>query len=330
MPLTVGADGLARWETPRRRAYPWKGSVVNPKAPEPAPPGPWVGSDRCLVCGARYQAFRSGSFEEAAHRLRAAAKADGDAGGGFRSRRAVLWWRRVIKLEAWYLEHYMCGADWDRKAGRPVPLEDRTLERRRLPELVELAAGDDPPTEVYARGHYFEGDELEPLVLEAARLYAEDLADWRWESWAPRWKIGRLAWARWGFPPADVEDRDTVGRWLHVRDTPQRGAFPVTVLVDAAELEDRRRTREAMAARAAELEAAIRAWLPEAVELEGHGYPLDGGHVRFRLPGLVGRLHWDPRDPGVVTVERQDLAAWATLYQGRPGRPTDPNAPPSR
>jgi hypothetical protein len=46
----------------------------------------------------------------AADQLRDAAKAAGDEGGGFRSRRAVLWWLRCLKLRDWYLSHAGCGS----------------------------------------------------------------------------------------------------------------------------------------------------------------------------------------------------------------------------
>ena len=85
------------------------GSVVNPLVTAPRSPGSWVDEDRC-DCGAAYADHRgSYGFHEAAQRLRAMAKAAGDEGGGFRSRGAVLWVLRTLKLESWYLEHWPCG-----------------------------------------------------------------------------------------------------------------------------------------------------------------------------------------------------------------------------
>lgn len=91
----------------RRRVH--TGAVVNPLLCAPSPPGDWVDEEQC-VCGATYNAYRSGvEFWEGAHRLRQAAKAGGDEGGGFRTEGSVKWVLRVIKLERWYMEHYACG-----------------------------------------------------------------------------------------------------------------------------------------------------------------------------------------------------------------------------
>lgn len=128
--------GYPNWKT-SPRVYPWKGLSVNPEAGA-KPPGPWVNELECEVCAklhaagelpARehwtgkkrrrrswlaphtFQDHRGGGydFQTAANRLRVAAKADGDEGGGYRSRRAVLYWLHVLKLESFYLEHMMCG-----------------------------------------------------------------------------------------------------------------------------------------------------------------------------------------------------------------------------
>lgn len=322
MTLITRPDGITTWEDPRRRRrYPWKGMAVNPRRDAPDPSGPWVDETRCLVCGALYSAHRgSYGFQEAAQRIRQGAKAEGDAGGGYRSRRPVLWALRCLKLEDWYLEHWPCGSGWDFTRHAPHPLEDRNMERARLPAVVELAH-EEPPTEVYVRGHFYAEDEDADRALEAGRIYLEDLAaeDW-WEDWTPgRLGIARQLYARWGFPPGDYEG--SARRWLHLRDEGGRGAFPITLLVDLDEIEDRRRRQAAIAARAAELEAVIRAWLPEALDVKGHGYPLDGGHVRFTLPGMNRPLTWRPEDPVHLTIAQEDAEAWATLYQGRPGRP---------
>lgn len=83
---------------------------VNALLPRPRSPGPWVNETECSVCGAKYKDFRAGcGFREGAQRVR---DANGGfaAGGGYRSRSPVLWGMKVCKLDAWYLEHLMCGA----------------------------------------------------------------------------------------------------------------------------------------------------------------------------------------------------------------------------
>jgi hypothetical protein len=53
----------------------------------------------------------------AVDQLRDAAKAAGDEGGGFRSRRAVLWWLRCLKLRDWYMAHAGCGSPLPEPSG---------------------------------------------------------------------------------------------------------------------------------------------------------------------------------------------------------------------
>lgn len=84
----------------------------NEHIPEPKSPGRWIDQYRC-VCGAEYKNFRLFSyrtsqgnrFSEACNRVRLA---NGER-GGFRSRGAVLWALRVMKLQAWYDAHYACS-----------------------------------------------------------------------------------------------------------------------------------------------------------------------------------------------------------------------------
>lgn len=86
---------------------------VNPTILPPPRPGPWVDEDRCSGCGELASDVTFGvTFEAGAQAIRAAARADGDDGGGFRSRRAVLWAMRVLRLEAWYWRHQGCGVGW--------------------------------------------------------------------------------------------------------------------------------------------------------------------------------------------------------------------------
>jgi hypothetical protein len=101
-------------------------AVVNPYVAPPLPPGEWVDDEKC-ICGASYHAhkvrtfkrrrvysrrrgvrYSSPFFASASDRLRRIAKAQGDKGGGFRSRGPVLWMMRVIKLADWYDQHHGC------------------------------------------------------------------------------------------------------------------------------------------------------------------------------------------------------------------------------
>ena len=73
---------------------------------------PWCDEYECLVCGAQYREFNSGtSFDEGAERVR---EANGGyaAGGGYRSLGPVLWALRCIKLDRWAEAHYECGFTW--------------------------------------------------------------------------------------------------------------------------------------------------------------------------------------------------------------------------
>lgn len=83
----------------------------NAYAPAPSSPGRWVDEERCTACGAVYEEHRAWpSFSEAHQRIRARAQAQGDEGGGYRSRGPVLWELHLLKLESWYQSHAPCGA----------------------------------------------------------------------------------------------------------------------------------------------------------------------------------------------------------------------------
>lgn len=87
--------------------------VVNLWWGAPSAPGDWVDEHECRVCGARYETFRGPeSFHSAARLIRYRAKAEGDDGGGYRSRGPVLWVMRAAKLAAWFEAHYPCGCCW--------------------------------------------------------------------------------------------------------------------------------------------------------------------------------------------------------------------------
>ena len=87
-------------------------STVNPDCRLPSIPREmwWLDEEHCLGCGDDYKRWHPHalSFSEAVHELRAAAKGEGDDGGGFRSRGPVLWRMRCAKMQAWILEHYHC------------------------------------------------------------------------------------------------------------------------------------------------------------------------------------------------------------------------------
>ncbi len=88
---------------------------VNPTIRAPRMPA-HIADGRCLGCDGTYADFRSGvSFADAAMILRSAAKAEGDAGGGFRTRRAVLWVMRAAKLRGFVAAHYGCGPEAARR-----------------------------------------------------------------------------------------------------------------------------------------------------------------------------------------------------------------------
>lgn len=315
--LVTRDDGITVLERPKLRQYPWRGAVVNPDCPAPPSPGPWVDETRCAVCGALYQAHR-GTYDghEAARRLRAAAKAAGDDGGGFRSRRAVLWWLRVLKLEDWFTAHLLCGGGWDFTAGRPHPLEDRKMERARLPAVVELR-WDNFPDVIYVRGHFDPDDDRAPEALEAAGLALDQEAEDRdldaYER--PRLGIGRQVWARWGL--GRDEDGEITQRCFYVSAEKTRGAFAVTEVLD---LDERDRARAELAAREAR-EAAGRAlvarWFPEASAVEAYSGFKDALRVGFRLPELASRVDFDTRNPGSLYVENRDLEAFQRLYGER-------------
>lgn len=80
---------------------------VNPYLPEPEPLYA-VSYDVC-VCGALYSTSHFGiTFQQGVNYIRTEAAWRGDAGNGYRSRRPVLWAMHVLKLQAWYQEHYRC------------------------------------------------------------------------------------------------------------------------------------------------------------------------------------------------------------------------------
>lgn len=91
--------------------------AVNERIPRPRSPGDWVTESSCC-CGATYKDHRSDSgWTDAVQRVRAA-NGGWHEGGGYRSRGTVLWAMKVLKLESWYRDHYLCGEMFDPQTGR--------------------------------------------------------------------------------------------------------------------------------------------------------------------------------------------------------------------
>lgn len=180
------------------------------------------------------------------------------------------------------------------------------------PEVIELCYEDgcDP---VYVRGHHLGNDRA---VLEVAGGFIKECEsvwddDWR----PPTLAIGRRLYARWGFPHEGKHFEH--GRGFHLHTKPSRGAFAITEVVNKDILDADLARREKEKVYEAELLQFFKGWLPEAVDVFAHTYPLGEGHVDARLPGLDGRVRWRAIDPGHVNVERRDLAAWERLYADR-------------
>lgn len=297
------------------------GLTVNPYTGKPKAPGPWVDEHACVVCGASYSRHRAfPDFATGAQRLRLAAKAEGDTGGGFRSRRSVLWQMRIAKLEDWFLNHHHCGAGWDFLNRRPFALGDRRMEQARLPHVVELIE-DGMPDRVYVKGHHYPNTDTGERALQAAALYLEELfdvdeegLDRDGEDWIPpKLRIGRQLYARWGFPTAGSD----YFREFRSQETPRRGDFLVTEIVNV-DAEDRRRERRLADEReAAALVAFVQAWHPEATDV--YGRPGARGHrfVAWKLPGMEGEIHWSEQNPANVHLQERDLQAWNAAYAGR-------------
>lgn len=80
---------------------------INNPLPEPDAPHDGVSKWTC-VCGASYDSSAYGiTFQQGVDLVRA----NNDPqvhGGGYRSRRPVLWAMHVLKLAAWYQEHSAC------------------------------------------------------------------------------------------------------------------------------------------------------------------------------------------------------------------------------
>jgi hypothetical protein len=181
---------------------------------------------------------------------------------------------------------------------------------RARPEVLDLQ-WPDPATTWYVRGHV-SAEVAVAMVREVLEAEVEDGE----RDHVPALTCAGHGYARWGL--GRDEDGRVIQRQLYDSDRGP-GAFRVTRVRDADDLERARQSREAARAREAALRATLAAWLPEAYAIQVDGYP--GGRVRFRLPGLVGCVTWGPVDPGHLIMDNRDLDAWITQYQGRPTAP---------
>lgn len=117
----------------KKRKYPWPGAQVNVEMPLPesktryirASEHPKRGDElRCMICGAWYGDHTAGEFagarwEDGVAAVRHAAQADGDDGGGYRSKGPVLWAMRTLKTHDFNMVHEAYhgggqGIDWRR------------------------------------------------------------------------------------------------------------------------------------------------------------------------------------------------------------------------
>lgn len=82
---------------------------VNPRLELDPPPHDGVDFEFCELCQDRYDDWNAGvTWDDGVDLLRRAAQAAGDDGGGFRSRRPVLWAMRVVKMSRWLWRHRLC------------------------------------------------------------------------------------------------------------------------------------------------------------------------------------------------------------------------------
>ena len=98
------------------------GGSPNATIKVPKPPGPWVDEEQNYVTGERYEDFVTTdppcTFGEGTFMVREANGGWG-AGGGFRTRGAVLHAMRVCKLDQWYRHALVDEERWNRQERRP-------------------------------------------------------------------------------------------------------------------------------------------------------------------------------------------------------------------
>jgi hypothetical protein len=179
-------------------------------------------------------------------------------------------------------------------------------------DLIDLTWAE-PPTAWYVRGHVPE-DQAIATVRELLEAEAED-GD---RDHVPELGLGGYGWARWGM--GQDEHGDQVQRQFYAPAKPGPGAFKITEVIDRDHLASLRAARQAEADHRAELEAWTLACYPEATEIRAHGYPPGAGHVRFKLPELLGDVYRSATET-TVQIQRRDLETWERLYGPQPEAP---------
>lgn len=181
--------------------------------------------------------------------------------------------------------------------------------------LVDLQYVDDAPVWVYGHG-------LDPAEACAAAMewHADRLELDLDEDELPTLAVGSETWARWRWLSCD-DDPELHGADRVCAETKRaRGAFPVTEVWLAEDLEHLRRARHRRRVGASRARAAILTWWPELV-LED----VDDGGAEGRHPALAGTVSirrgsgsYGP-EPSVVLVENRDREQYNKIAP--PGAP---------
>lgn len=140
-------DGKPIYPPRGRRRREHKSRVVNPQIRLTPSPGGWVDSQEC-TCGATYDKHRSGvSYGVACDALKTA-WGTGE-GKTFRSRGAVLFMMKSMKLDDWYQTHYDCGMEWEMQQGRQIA-QQRAQRQRTTVRQIAAQQGWEPDPEYIA------------------------------------------------------------------------------------------------------------------------------------------------------------------------------------
>lgn len=167
--------------------------------------------------------------------------------------------------------------------------------------LVRLAYDSSGPVWVYGHG-------LDPAEACDAANEAYDGC----EVW-PELAVGAETWARWQW--AGAGDEETHNGRVCAESRPGRGAFAVTEVWRASELECRRADRHRQRVDRSRARASVRTWWPDAEVVSAW----DSG-ARLTHPALAGDVQVGDRAGRVrVYVQRRDLEAY--------GRVAPPGAP---
>lgn len=175
-------------------------------------------------------------------------------------------------------------------------------------EMIHLRYEDDPyPMTWYVRGHVSDADALAEVQ--------SNLDDETEEREEPRpLRVSRRCWARWHFAEPDAGETHRHELWPY-KDK-QRGAFPVTEVVDLNQEQAWLRERAEQRLRDEELLADLCQRYPEATKVENG----PSGFVLV-LPGLQDEVRvWrrNSRDNTtlVVHVSVRDRPVWNARYGG--------------